>query len=107
MVLARINVSSTLFGYWVWGERVSPKGPVHNLLVQIFTLGSSKIKVSKTYVLNIVTMHNDHPSYVKHVLGISYPIWVLDVGEADVSQGIGTKPAHAVFHPGQLKNQSF
>ena len=33
----------TLFGYWAHeGEGVSPKGLVHNLLMQLFTLGSSK-----------------------------------------------------------------
>ena len=33
----------TLFGYWAHeGEGVSPKGLVHNLLLQLFTLGSSK-----------------------------------------------------------------
>ena len=34
----------TLFGYWVWGG-ASPKGVVHHLLVQIFTLGRSKLEV--------------------------------------------------------------
>ena len=43
----------TLFGYWV-REGGSPKGLVHNLLVQFFTLGSSKIEVLETYFLNIV-----------------------------------------------------
>ena len=34
----------TLFGYWGWGGG-SPKGLVHNLLMQFVTLGSSKIEV--------------------------------------------------------------
>ena len=42
----------TLFGYWAIGRTggggVSPKGVVHNLLVQVFTLGCSKIAVSET-----------------------------------------------------------
>ena len=39
----------TLFGYWAYpGGGVSPKGLVHNLLMQFFTLGSSKIAVFKT-----------------------------------------------------------
>ena len=38
----------TLFGYWAHGG-VSPKGLVHNLLMQFFTLGSSKIQVFETY----------------------------------------------------------
>ena len=30
-----------------------------------------------------------------------------DGGGGGVFQGIGTQPAHAAFHPGQLKNRSF
>ena len=59
-------------------------GPVHNLLMQFFTLGSSKIEVSETCVYDIVTTQYDHPRYVKHVLGRIYmffhPIWVLGPG---------------------------
>ena len=32
----------------------APKGLVHNLLMQIFTLGSSKIEVFETYFFNTV-----------------------------------------------------
>ena len=53
-VLGRIYVFFTLFGYWVGGGG-SPKGLVHNLLMQFFTLGSSKIEVSETCFLDIVT----------------------------------------------------
>ena len=38
----------TLFGYCVRAGG-SPKGLVHNLLMQFFTLGSSKIEVVKTF----------------------------------------------------------
>ena len=42
----------TLFGYWAHGGGgVSPKGLVHNQLMQFFTLGSSKIEVFKTFFL--------------------------------------------------------
>ena len=44
-------------------------GEVHNLLMQFFTPGSSKIEVSETCFFYILTTQNDHPSYVKHVLG--------------------------------------
>ena len=44
----------TLFGYWV-GGRGSPKGLVHNLLMQFVTLGSSKIEVFETCFFDIVT----------------------------------------------------
>ena len=43
----------TLFGYWVWGGGVGT-GLVHNLLMQFFTLGSSKIEVSKTFFFDTV-----------------------------------------------------
>ena len=43
----------TLFGYWVWGGG-SPKGLVHNLLMQFFTLDSSKIEVFETYFFDAV-----------------------------------------------------
>ena len=54
-----------------------PKGLVHNLLMQFFTLGTSKIEVSKTYFIDIVTTDNDHPRYVKHVLGHIYVFFHL------------------------------
>ena len=47
-------------------------GPVHNLLMQFFTPGSSKIEVFETCFFDIVTTQNDHPRYVKHVLGRIY-----------------------------------
>ena len=56
-VLARIYLFFTLFGYWAGGGGgggVSPKGLVHNLLLQFFTLGSSKIEVFETYLFDIV-----------------------------------------------------
>ena len=50
---------STLFGYWAHGEGggggLSPKGLGHNLLMQFFTPGSSKIEVFETYFFDIVT----------------------------------------------------
>ena len=48
----------TLFGYWPhggWGGGGAPKGLVHNLLMQFFTLGSSKIEVFETCFFDIVT----------------------------------------------------
>ena len=88
-----------------------PKGLVHNLLMQFFTLGSSKIEVFETCFFDIVTTQNDHPRYVKHVLGRIYVFFTLlgyqVGGGGGVSQGIGTQPAYAVFHPGQLNNGSF
>ena len=86
-------------------------GPVHNLLVQFFTAGSPKIEVFETCFFDIVTTQNDHPRYVKHVLGRIYVFFTLFGyqvrGGGGGSQGIGTQPAYAVFHRGQLKNRSF
>ena len=52
-------------------------GPLHNLLVQFFTLGSSKIEVFETCYYDIVTTQYDHPRYVKHVLGRIYMFLTL------------------------------
>ena len=52
-------------------------GPVHNLLMQFFTLGSSKMEVFETYFFDIVTAQYDHPTYVKHVLGRIYVFFIL------------------------------
>ena len=84
---------------------------MHNLLMQFFTPDSSKMEVFETYFFDIVTTQNDHPSYGKHVLGRIYVFFTLFGhqvgGGGGGSQGIGTQPAYAVFHPGQLKNGSF
>ena len=47
-------------------------GEVHNLLMQFFTLGSSKIEVFETCFFDIVTTQNDISNYAKHVLGRIY-----------------------------------
>ena len=41
--------------------------------MQLFTLDSSRMAVFKTCFFDIVTTQNDHPSYLKHILG---RIWV-------------------------------
>ena len=51
-VLGRIYVFFTLFGYWVGGG--SPKGLVHSLLMQFFSLNSSKTEVFGTCFFDIV-----------------------------------------------------
>ena len=85
---------------------------MHNLLMQFFTLCCSKIEVFKTCFSDIVTNQNDHPSYVKHVLGRIYVFltifgYQVGGGGGGGSQGTGAQPAYAAFHPGQLKNGSF
>ena len=54
-----------------------PKALVHNLLMQFFTLGSSKIEVFETCFDDIVGTKNDHPRYVKHVIGRIYVFFTL------------------------------
>ena len=76
-VLRYIYVFFTLFGYWPGGPGGIPKGLVHNLLVQFFTLGSSKIEVCDTSFFDTVTTRNEHPRYVKHVLGRIYVVSTL------------------------------
>ena len=48
------------------GKAVSPKGLVHNLLVQFFTQGSSPNQIFQ-FFFDLGTTQNDHPRYVKHV----------------------------------------
>ena len=55
----------------------SPKGLAHSLLMRVFTLDSSKMKVFKTFFFDIVTTQYDHPSYLKHVLGRIYMFFTL------------------------------
>ena len=55
----------------------APKGWVHNLLMQFFTLDSSKIEVFKTCFFDILTTQYDHPSYAKHALGRIYMFFTL------------------------------
>ena len=50
---------------------------VHNLLMQFFTPDSSKIEVFETCFFDIVTTQNDHPRYVKHVLGRIYAFFTV------------------------------
>ena len=83
---------------------------VHNLLLQFLTVGTSKIDVFETCFYDIVTTQYDLPRYVKHVLGRIYMIFTLfgyEVLGGGGFQGIGTQPAYAVSHNGQLKNRSF
>ena len=52
-------------------------GLVHSLLMQFFTLGSSKMEVFETSFNDIVTTQYDHARYVKHVLGRIYVFFTL------------------------------
>ena len=94
----------TLFGYFVRGK--SPKGLVHSLLMQFFTLGSSKIQVSETYSVDILTTHIDHPGYVKHDLGgihVFFTIFGYLVGGGGVPKGLVHNPLLQFFTMGSAK----
>ena len=56
---------------------VSPKGLAHNLLMQFFTLGSSKLEVFETCFYDVVTTRYVHPRYVKHVSSRIYVFFTL------------------------------
>ena len=116
------SLAVPMAGQCRWQRREMPvstnnglvNGPVHNLLMQFFTVGSSKIDVFETYIFHIVTTQYDHPRYVKHILGRIYVFFTLfgyfphgGRGGGGVSQEIGTPPAYAVFHPEKLKNGRF
>ena len=86
-------------------------GPVHNLLMQFFTLGSSKIEVFETCFFDVVTTQNDHPSYAKHVLGRIYvffhPIWVLGPGGGGSPKGRVHNLLMQFFNPDSSKIEVF
>ena len=54
-VLGRIYVFFTYLGIRSGGGGGSPKGLVHNLLMQFFTPGSSKIEVFETCCFDMLT----------------------------------------------------
>ena len=101
----------TLFGYWAPGGGGPPKALGHGVLIQFFTLGSSKVDVFETRSFDSVITLYDHPRYVQHVLARIYVFFTLfgywAPGGWGVTQGIGMRPTYAVFHPRQLKNEVF
>ena len=105
-VLDPVYMFFTPFGFFCGGGGGVgvPRG--HNLLMQFFSPCSSKMEISETDFLYILTIHNDQISYVKHVLDpihvLFHPIWVFGRG-----QGARAQPACATFHSRQLKNVNF
>ena len=85
-------------------------GPVHNVLVQFFTLGSSNNEVFETYFFVIVTTQNHHARYIHHFSGrisVLFTLFWYEVQGGGASQGIGAQPGDAAFHHGHLKNVIF
>ena len=71
---------------------------------------TQKWKFPKLSFFDIVATHNDHPTYVKHVLDSIYVFFTLIgylVFGGGVSQWSGTQPAYAVCHLVPLKNRIF
>ena len=65
-ILDPIHVLFTLFGCLNGG-----KGLGHNLLMQFFTLGTSEVEIFETDFFDVLTIHNDQISCVKHFSGPS------------------------------------
>ena len=100
----------TLFGYWPHGGGGSPKGLVHNLLMQFFTLGSSEIEVFKTCFYDIVITRYDHPNYVKHVLGricVFFTLFGYQVGGGGSPKGLVHNLLMQFFTLGSSKIEVF
>ena len=77
--------------------------------MQFFTLGSSKIEVLKTGFFDIVITQNDHPSYVKHVLGRIYVYFTLFGygGGAEAPKGLVHNLLMQLFTRGSSKIEVF
>ena len=86
-------------------------GEVHNLLMQFFTPGSSKIEVFETCFFDIVTTQNDISSYAKHVLGRIYVfspyLGVSSGGGGGLPKGRVHNLLMQFFTPDSSKNRSF
>ena len=70
-VLAPLYVFFTRFGCLGGGGGL-PRGLGYNLLMQLSSLGSSKMETSKTDFSDILTIQNHQISYIKHVLAPLY-----------------------------------
>ena len=86
-VLIPFYVFFTIFGHRV-PEGVSQGTGTHNLLMPFSTLGNSKMEISETDFFNLLTIHNDQISYVKHVLDTLYVFFTL-FGCLDRGKGLG------------------
>ena len=77
----------------VGGRGGLPRGLGHNLLMQFFRLGSSKMENSKTDFFDNLTIQNDQISYAKHVVAPLYAFFTLFVclggGGGGLPRGLG------------------
>ena len=80
--------------------------------MQFFTPGSSKIEVFETCFFDVVTTQNDHPRYVKHVLGCICVFFILfgyeiRGGGGGLPRDWYTTPLMQFFTPGSSKIEVF
>ena len=78
--------------------------------MQFWTLGCSKMEGSEFF--DSVMTYNDHPRYIRHVVGRIYVLFTLFAywvrgGGGGGSNGLGAQPAYARFQLIQLKTQRF
>ena len=104
-VLAPLYVFFTLFGCLGGGGGGLPRGLGHNLLMQFFRLGSSKMENSKIDFFDTLTIQNDQISYAKHVVAPLYAFFTLFgcLGGGGAPKGSRAQPTYAAFPPEQLK----
>ena len=87
------------FTFFLWlrgaagGGGGPPKGFVHNLLMKFFTPGSPTIELFETYFFfDTVITQNDHPRYVKHVLGRIFVFFTFFLWLRGAAGGGGVLP---------------
>ena len=89
----------------VGGRGGLSRGLGHNLLMQFFRLGSSKMENSKTDFFDNLTIQNDQISYAKHVVAPLYAFFTLFGcwGGGRAPKGSRAQPTYAAFPPEELK----
>ena len=102
-VLDPLHVFFTLFGCLEGGTWLR-----HNLLVQVSTLGSSRMEILETDYFDIATSQYDQMSFVKHVLAPPPPVFSTLLGHLDGRGGgvphineiscVKAQSTYAVFH---------
>ena len=70
-------MSFTLFGYWPHREGCLPQGIGTQPAYAVFHSPQLKNRSFRNFFFDIVTTHNDHPRYVKHVLGRIYMFFTV------------------------------
>ena len=87
---------------WVFGRG----GGGHDLLMQFSTLYSSKMEIPKPIFFNVLTIHNDQATYVKHALDPLYVFFTL-FGSLDGGEGLGHNLRTQFFTLSSSKMENF